>query len=47
MHTSVVSEFCKMSDNENKTVRMVNTYKRSAIAEHLINNDSCLFILIF
>ena len=36
-----IEEFCKMSDKENKTVRMVNASKRSAIAEHLINNDNC------
>ena len=36
-----IEEFCKMSDKENKTVRMVNASKRSAIAEHLINNSNC------
>ena len=36
-----IEEFCKMNDKENKTVRMVNASKRSAIAEHLINNSNC------
>ena len=28
-----MEEFCKMSDKENKTVKMVNASKRSAIAK--------------
>ena len=34
-------ESCKMSNKENKSVRVVNASKRSAIAEHLINNNNC------
>ena len=30
-----------MSDKENKTVRMVNASKRSAIAEQLLNKNNC------
>ena len=36
-----IEEFCKMSDKENKTVKMSNASKRSAIAKHLINNGNC------
>ena len=30
-----------MKDKENKSVRMINAYKRSAITEHLVNNRNC------
>ena len=36
-----IQEFCKMSNKENKSVRVVNASKRSAIAEHLVNNSNC------
>ena len=32
--------FCKMSNKENKSVRVVNASKRSAIEEHLVNNSN-------
>ena len=34
-------EFCKMSNKENKSTRVVNALKRSVIAEHLVNNIDC------
>ena len=30
-----------MSNKENKSVRVVNASKRSAISEHLVNNSHC------
>ena len=33
-------DFCKISNKENKSVRVVNASKRSAIAEHLVNNSN-------
>ena len=36
-----IKEFCKTSNKENKSIRVVNTSKRSAIAEHLVNNLDC------
>ena len=32
-----IDEFCKTSDKENKSVKVVNASKISAIAEHLVN----------
>ena len=37
----VIEEFCKTNKKENKTVKVVNASKRSANAEHFINNSSC------
>ena len=34
-------QFCKISDKENNSVRVVNASKTSAIAEHLVNNSNC------
>ena len=36
-----IEDFCKMSNKENKSVRVVNASKSSAIAEHLVNNSNC------
>ena len=32
-----IGEFSKMSNKENKSTRVVNALKKSAIAEHLVN----------
>ena len=37
----VNDEFLKISIKENKSNRVVNALKRSAIAEHLVNNLYC------
>ena len=34
-----IEKFCKMSNKENKFVKVVNASKRSAIAECLVNNN--------
>ena len=34
----IIDEFCKTCNKENKSIRIVNASKRSAIAEHLVNN---------
>ena len=36
-----IKEFRKMSNKENKTVKVVNASKRSAIAKYLINMSNC------
>ena len=36
-----IDEFCKTSNKENKSIRVVNASKRSAIAEHLVDNLDC------
>ena len=36
-----IEDFCKMTNKENKSVRVVNASQRSAIAEHLVNNSDC------
>ena len=36
-----IDEFCKISNLENESIRVVNASKRSAIAEHLVNNIGC------
>ena len=36
-----IEEFCKTSNKEIKSIRVVNATKRSAIAEHLVNNLDC------
>ena len=36
-----IEEFFKISDKENKFVKVVNASKRFAIAEHLVNNSGC------
>ena len=36
-----IEDFCKMSNKKNKSVWVVNASKRSAIAEHLVNNSNC------
>ena len=33
--------FCKTSNKENRSIRLVYASKRSAIAEHLVNNLDC------
>ena len=35
-----IEDFCKISSKKNKSIRMVNASKRSAIAEHLVNNSN-------
>ena len=36
-----IDELCKMSNKKSKSIRVVNATKRSAIAEHLVNNFEC------
>ena len=36
-----IDEFCKTSNKESKSIRVVNATKISAIAEHLVNNLDC------
>ena len=36
-----IERFCKMSIKEIKSVGVVNASKRSATAEHLVNNINC------
>ena len=36
-----IDEFCMMSNKKSKSIRVVNATKRSAIAEHLVNNLDC------
>ena len=33
-----IDEFCKTSNKDNKSIRVVNASKISAIAKHLVNN---------
>jgi len=35
-----IEELCIMSKKENKSVRVVSASKKSAIAEHLVNNSN-------
>ena len=35
------NEFCKMSNKESKSIRVVNASQRSTIAEHLEYNCDC------
>ena len=39
--TKSIEELCKMNNKENKSVRVVNAFKISAIAENLVNNSNC------
>ena len=39
-----IEKFCKMSNKENKSVRVVNAPKRSAIAEPFVNKSNCASI---
>ena len=41
-----IDESCKMSNKENKSVRVVNASKRPAIAEHLISKSNFAVIII-
>ena len=36
-----IEEFCKTSNKENKSIRVVNALKRSAIVKYLVNNLDC------
>ena len=36
-----IDEFCKLSNEENKSIRVVNASKRSAISEHWVNKSDC------
>ena len=37
-----IDEFSKLSNNANKSIRVVNASKLPAIAEHLVNNLDCV-----
>ena len=36
-----IEEFCKTSNKETKSIRVLNASKRSSIAEHLVKNPDC------
>ena len=37
-----IEEFCKMRNKENKSIRVKYASKRSAIAEHIVNDIDCV-----
>ena len=40
MH-AFIDKFLRSAEKEKKYVKIMNAIKRSAIAEHLVNNQSC------